>query len=69
MYPIFKDVSSKPTDFNDHHLEGYSPIIRLLEKPRMYFAKASNAPVFDAFKLKFVEKAEDKLETSTDFEE
>lgn len=70
VYPIFKDVSSKPTDFNDlYHLDGYSPIIRMLEKPRMYFAKANNAPVFDAFKLKFVEKAEDKLETSTDFEE
>ena len=31
IYPIFKDVSSKPTDFNDlYMLEGYSPIIDLI---------------------------------------
>lgn len=70
VYPIFRDVSSKPTDFNDlYHLEGYSSVIDQIELPRMYFAKANNAPHFDAFKLRYIEDAETKLETSIDFEE
>lgn len=70
VYPIFKDVSSKPTDFNDlYHLEGYSAVIEQTQVERIYTAKANNAPAYDAFKLKFIEKAEEKLETSADFEE
>lgn len=67
VYPVFKDISTKPTDFNDlYHLEGYSPIIEIVEKPRMYFAKVRNAPNYDAFKLGFIEKASHALETSAD---
>lgn len=65
VYPIFKDVSSKPTDFNDlYKLEGYSAVIDQIRLPRMYYAKANNAPVFDAFKLHFIDDAKTKLETS-----
>lgn len=70
VYPVFKDVSTKPTDFNDlYHLEGYSAVIDQTTRQRMYFAKANDAPVFDAFKLKFIENAKDIFETSNNYEE
>ena len=69
IYPIFKDVSSKPTDFNDlYMLEGYSPIIDLINPlcSRSYNPKPKQCEQFDAFKLSFIENAEDTLETSID---
>lgn len=67
VYPIFKNTETQPTDFNDLYLlEGYSPIIDALSKPRMYFATANNAPVYDAFKLKFVQDALDTFDASID---
>lgn len=69
VYPIFKDVSTKPTDFNDLYiLEGYSPIIDavLPLTKRQYKPRQRNAPVFDAFKLSFIEGSSEKLETSSD---
>jgi len=69
VYPIFKDVSTKPTDFNDLYiLEGYSPIIDAILPltKRQYKPRQRNAPVFDAFKLSFIEGSSEKLETSSD---
>lgn len=69
VYPVFKDVSSKPTDFNDlYALEGYSPIIDVILPltKRQYKPRQRKAPAFDAFKLSFIEGAKDKLETSSD---
>lgn len=69
VIPVFKDVSSKPTDFNDlYKLEGYSPIIDLILPiaRRSYTPKVHNVPYFDAFKLKYIEDAKDLLETSND---
>lgn len=67
VYPVFKDVSSKPTDFNDlYHLEGYSPIIEAINPSRLYNPKIKNVPNYDAFKLKFIENADKVLESSSD---
>lgn len=69
VYPIFKDVSDRPTDFNDlYMLEGYSPIIDMIQPlcERLYKPKPKQCEQFDAFKLMFIENADDVLETSID---
>lgn len=69
VYPIFKNVESKPTDFNDLYLlEGYSPVFDLIDPlcNRLYIPKVRNVQQFDAFKLNFIENADEVLETSSD---
>lgn len=60
VYPIFSDISSKPTDFNDLYiLSGYSPIIEAIcDRPRRYFAEKKEGLLnLSAFDLEYIEDA------------
>lgn len=65
VYPIFKDLSSKPTDFNDlYHESGYNAVYERVMTAQMYFAKENDNDVFDSFDLPYIEDAEKVLEES-----
>ena len=65
VYPIFEDLSSKPTDFNDlYHESGYNAVYERVISAQMYFAKENDSDVFDSFDLPYIEDAEKVLEES-----
>lgn len=64
-YPIFADVSGKPTDFNDLYFEGgYNAVYERVVKPTLYYAKESGTDAFNAFDLPYIDDAEKVLEES-----
>lgn len=65
VYPIFADVSKKPTDFNDLYFEGgYNAVYERVVKPTLYYAKESGTDAFNAFDLPYIDDAEKVLEES-----
>lgn len=65
VYPIFADVSGKPTDFNDLYFEGgYNAVFERVVKPTLYYARESGTDAFNAFDLPYIDDAEKVLEES-----
>ncbi len=63
MYPLFKDLSTKPTDFDDlRMLEGIEETRRqLTPKHHVYKPVVSNVFFYDAWKLNFVADKQNNL--------
>lgn len=68
IYPIFKDISSKPTDFNDLYMQqGYSPITDMIYSiPALYDAREKHPDVkpLDAWDLGYIESPQEVLDTT-----
>lgn len=66
IYPIFKDISTRPTDFNDlYQQEGYSPIIDMIQAvPNGYKPVENGAMVLSSWDLEWIDNAEKVLEES-----
>lgn len=65
VYPIFKDIKDKPTDFNDlYHESGSNAVYEAVVKPTLYVAKENDYEFFNAFDLPFIEDAAKVLEES-----
>lgn len=61
VYPIFKDISSKPTDFNDLYImQGYSPITEMIcDRVQLYRAESKpDLLELSAFDLEYIEDAQ-----------
>ncbi len=69
VYPVFKCVKNKPTDFNDLYFESgsYNAVLERVVKPSMFKLEPNNKPpVLSAFELPYVEDSEKVLEESSD---
>lgn len=69
FYPIFKDISLKPTDFNDlQKLEGYSAVLDILSFDTTFKHIDNDAPVFNAYnELHIVADAKDVMNNSSSY--
>lgn len=68
-YPVFKNPKSKPTDFNDLYLEegSYNSVYERVVTPRMFTLEPNGKPpIYDAFKLAYIDDAKKVLEESID---
>lgn len=58
VYPIFRCVDTKPTDFNDlANLEGIDEVKKYFESDRLYFAKSESDFNLNSFDLDWIEDA------------
>lgn len=66
IYPIFSDVTSKPTDFNDlyHETGDSNAVYERVVLPTQYHAKDTDTDYFNAFDLPYIDDAEKVLEES-----
>lgn len=67
VYPVFSDVSHKPTDFNDlyHETGDFNTVYEAVVLPTQYYAKETGTDYFNAFDLPYIDKAENILEESS----
>lgn len=68
-YPVFKDTTSEPTDFNDlyHERGSYDDVYERIMKPRMFtLLNNDSVPALNAFDLPYVDDYKKVLEESTD---
>lgn len=68
VYPVFRDTSDKPTDFNDLYNEigSFDDVIETIEKPLFVRSLNTKQPIYKLHELKFIEKASKALEESID---
>ena len=66
VYPIFSDVTNKPTDFNDlyHETGDYNSVYERVVLPTQYYARDTDTDYFNAFDLPYIDDAEKVLEES-----
>lgn len=70
VYPIFKNTSNKPTDFNDlyHEERSFDSVHDRVVRPRMFKLEMNNkVPALNAFDLAYIDDCEKVLEESSDF--
>lgn len=65
VYPIFENLWTEPTDFNDlYHESGYNSVFERVMSAKLYKPKENNREVFNSFDLPYIEDAARLLEES-----
>lgn len=66
VYPVFSNLETKPTDFNDlYHEAGSSAVYDRVITPTLYFAKSTkDVEAFSAFDLPYIDDSNKVLEES-----
>lgn len=68
VYSVFRDNSTRPTDFNDLYMEigSFDDVIETITRPRFKRDLNLQQPIFKLSQLTYIEKAEKCLEESFD---